>query len=74
MIAAAKNAGFEIEGTLRQASWSLGGFADTVVMGLLAAGRPGVRALNLDIRSVPRNTRFVFRRPVPPTYRFGHDH
>ena len=36
MIAAATSAGFEIEGTLRQASWGLGDFADTVVMGLLA--------------------------------------
>src|SRR5262249_10535495 len=37
MIAAASNAGFEIEGTLRQASWVPGGFVDTAVMGLLAA-------------------------------------
>ena len=36
MIAAAKSAGFEIEGTLREASWAIGGFVDTVVMGLLA--------------------------------------
>jgi RimJ/RimL family protein N-acetyltransferase len=37
MIAAATRAGFEIEGTLREASWVLGSFVDTVVMGLLAA-------------------------------------
>ena len=37
MIAAATRAGFETEGTLREASWVLGGFLDTVVMGLLAA-------------------------------------
>ena len=36
MIAAATRAGFEIEGTLRQASWILGTFVDTVIMGLLA--------------------------------------
>jgi RimJ/RimL family protein N-acetyltransferase len=36
MIAAATRNGFEIEGTLRQASWALGGFVDTVIMGLLA--------------------------------------
>jgi RimJ/RimL family protein N-acetyltransferase len=48
MIAAATRAGFETEGTLREASWVLGGFVDTVVMGLLAADwrdptRAGVR-------------------------------
>src|SRR5262249_11231090 len=48
MIAAATTAGFEIEGTLREASWVLGRFVDTVLMGLLAAdwrdaGRAGVR-------------------------------
>jgi RimJ/RimL family protein N-acetyltransferase len=37
MIAAATRAGFAIEGTLRQATWILGGFVDTVIMGLLAA-------------------------------------
>jgi RimJ/RimL family protein N-acetyltransferase len=37
MIAAASRAGFEIEGTLRQASWILGEFVDAVIMGLLAA-------------------------------------
>jgi RimJ/RimL family protein N-acetyltransferase len=36
MIAAATRAGFEIEGTLRQATWILGTFVDTVIMGLLA--------------------------------------
>src|SRR5262249_17331163 len=37
MIAAATRAGFEIEGTLRQATWVLGNFVDTVIMGLLGA-------------------------------------
>jgi RimJ/RimL family protein N-acetyltransferase len=37
MIAAAIRAGFEIEGTLRQATWILGTFVDTVIMGFLAA-------------------------------------
>ena len=36
MIAAATRAGFELEGTLRQATWILGNFVDTVIMGLLA--------------------------------------
>ena len=36
MIAAATRAGFETEGTLRQASWILGNYVDTVIMGLLA--------------------------------------
>jgi RimJ/RimL family protein N-acetyltransferase len=37
MIAAATRAGFETEGTLRQATWILGNFVDTEIMGLLAA-------------------------------------
>jgi RimJ/RimL family protein N-acetyltransferase len=37
MIAAATRAGFEIESTLRQATWILGNFVDTVIMWFLAA-------------------------------------
>ncbi|WP_328919562.1 GNAT family N-acetyltransferase [Streptomyces griseoaurantiacus] len=45
MLAAAQRAGFTVEGTLRNAAWAYGGFADEVVLGLLveewtAAGRP----------------------------------
>ncbi|GGJ28164.1 GNAT family N-acetyltransferase [Streptomyces brasiliensis] len=36
MIAAAKKAGFTIEGTLRCAAWVYGAFVDKVVLGLLA--------------------------------------
>jgi RimJ/RimL family protein N-acetyltransferase len=36
MIAAARNAGFVIEGTLRRAAWVCGEFKDEVVLGLLA--------------------------------------
>ncbi|MET8247524.1 GNAT family protein [Streptomyces sp. NPDC005202] len=36
MIAAAKHAGFTIEGTLRRSAWVYGAFADLVVLGLLA--------------------------------------
>ena len=36
MIRAAERAGFSKEGLLRQASWTVGSFADHVVMGLLA--------------------------------------
>ncbi|HEY8081322.1 MAG TPA: GNAT family protein [Acidimicrobiales bacterium] len=36
MIATAKAAGFQLEGTTRQSSWVLGGFRDDVVFGLLA--------------------------------------
>jgi RimJ/RimL family protein N-acetyltransferase len=35
MIAAARSAGFTVEGTLRRAAWVYGGFADEVVLGLL---------------------------------------
>jgi RimJ/RimL family protein N-acetyltransferase len=35
MIAAATRAGFTHEGTLRRASWVLGGFTDLTIMGLL---------------------------------------
>jgi RimJ/RimL family protein N-acetyltransferase len=38
MIKAAARAGFEHEGTLRQAAWVNGAFADEVILGLLAAG------------------------------------
>ncbi len=37
MIRAALRAGFREEGVLRQASWVLGAFADTAVLGLLVA-------------------------------------
>ncbi|MCQ4083985.1 GNAT family N-acetyltransferase [Streptomyces sp. RB6PN25] len=36
MIAAATNAGFTIEGTIRRSAWVYGAFADEVVLGLLA--------------------------------------
>ena len=36
MIRAAERVGFSQEGVLRQATWTLGSFADAVVMGLLA--------------------------------------
>jgi RimJ/RimL family protein N-acetyltransferase len=36
MIAAATRAGFVLEGTVRKAAWVLGGFADEVILGLLA--------------------------------------
>jgi RimJ/RimL family protein N-acetyltransferase len=36
MIRSAKRAGFAEEGVLREAAWTLGAFADVVVMGLLA--------------------------------------
>ena len=36
MIRSAERVGFSQEGVLRQATWTLGGFADAVVMGLLA--------------------------------------
>ncbi|MFJ8694403.1 GNAT family N-acetyltransferase [Streptomyces roseolilacinus] len=36
MIAAARRAGFVVEGTLRRSAWVYGGFADEVVLGLLA--------------------------------------
>ncbi len=36
MIAAARKAGFTLEGTLRRSCWVYGGFADTVVLGLLS--------------------------------------
>ncbi|GAA2740417.1 MULTISPECIES: GNAT family N-acetyltransferase [Kitasatospora] len=36
MITAATRAGFTLEGTLRRAAWVYGGFADEVVLGLLA--------------------------------------
>ena len=36
MIRSAKRAGFAEEGALREAAWTLGAFADVVVMGLLA--------------------------------------
>jgi RimJ/RimL family protein N-acetyltransferase len=49
MLRAAARAGFEEEGTLRQAAWALGSFGDTVVMGLLAAGWP-------DLASPARDT------------------
>lgn len=37
MLECAERVGFREEGTLRQSAWVLGSFADTVVMGLLAA-------------------------------------
>ncbi len=37
MIRAAERTGFSKEGLLRQASWTVGSFADSVVMGFLAA-------------------------------------
>ncbi len=37
MIRAAERAGFSQEGVLRQASWVLGSFTDSIVMGLLVA-------------------------------------
>lgn len=40
MITAATRAGFVPEGTMRGAAWVDGGFADEVVLGLLAAERP----------------------------------
>lgn len=36
MIAAAKRAGFTIEGTLRSAAWAYGAFVDKIELGLLA--------------------------------------
>ncbi|MCC5480347.1 GNAT family N-acetyltransferase [Streptomyces barringtoniae] len=36
MIAAAKRAGFTIEGTLRRSAWVYGAFLDEVILGLLA--------------------------------------
>jgi RimJ/RimL family protein N-acetyltransferase len=36
MLGAARAAGFTVEGTLRSAAWVYGGFADEVVLGLLA--------------------------------------
>lgn len=36
MLGAARSAGFTVEGTLRGAAWVYGGFADEVVLGLLA--------------------------------------
>ncbi|RKE22854.1 GNAT family N-acetyltransferase [Streptomyces sp. TLI_171] len=36
MIATARRAGFTVEGTIREAGWVLGRFADEVVLGLLA--------------------------------------
>jgi RimJ/RimL family protein N-acetyltransferase len=36
MIAAARSAGFELEGTLRRSAWVDGEFADEVILGLLA--------------------------------------
>lgn len=36
MVAAAKSAGFTLEGTLRRSAWTCGAFADEVVLGLLA--------------------------------------
>ncbi|WP_329121290.1 GNAT family N-acetyltransferase [Streptomyces sp. NBC_01465] len=36
MIAAATKSGFAVEGTLRQAAWIYGGFADLAILGLLA--------------------------------------
>lgn len=36
MIAAATRVGFTVEGTLRRSAWVSGGFADMVVLGLLA--------------------------------------
>jgi RimJ/RimL family protein N-acetyltransferase len=36
MIAAARRAGFELEGTLRRSAWVDGEFADEVILGLLA--------------------------------------
>jgi RimJ/RimL family protein N-acetyltransferase len=36
MIAAARRAGFELEGTLRRSAWVDGEFADDVILGLLA--------------------------------------
>ena len=40
MIAAATRAGFVPEGTTRGAAWVGGGFADEVILGLLAAEWP----------------------------------
>jgi RimJ/RimL family protein N-acetyltransferase len=37
MIRAARRAGFTREGTLRRSAWVNGGFADEVILGLLAA-------------------------------------
>lgn len=39
MIAAARRAGFELEGTLRRSAWVDGDFADEVIFGLLAPVR-----------------------------------
>jgi RimJ/RimL family protein N-acetyltransferase len=36
MLAAARKAGFTVEGTLRSAAWTYGEFADEVILGLLA--------------------------------------
>lgn len=36
MLAAATRVGFSVEGTLRRSAWVYGGFADMVVLGLLA--------------------------------------
>ncbi|MEU9024197.1 GNAT family protein [Actinomadura sp. NPDC048394] len=36
MLAAAESVGFAVEGTLRQAAWAYGAFADQTVLGLLA--------------------------------------
>ncbi|WP_437111149.1 GNAT family N-acetyltransferase [Streptomyces sp. enrichment culture] len=36
MIATARRAGFTLEGTLRSSAWVYGGFADEVILGLLA--------------------------------------
>jgi RimJ/RimL family protein N-acetyltransferase len=38
MIRAAEHAGFALEGTLHEAAWVIGEFADEVVLGLLADG------------------------------------
>lgn len=43
MIRAATSAGFVLEGTLRASAWVGGGFADGVVLGLLAADWTGTR-------------------------------
>ena len=40
MIGAATRAGFVLEGTLRQAAWVDGSFADEVILSLLAAEWP----------------------------------
>jgi RimJ/RimL family protein N-acetyltransferase len=37
MLRTATNAGFVVEGTLRQANWVMGEFIDDMVLGLLAA-------------------------------------